>query len=476
MNYFNEKKLLETITKYAYDAMFITDSEGMTVFINDSYNRITGYSGPPQLGQKATYVKELGFLKNMIFDQVFKDHRPTSMLLEYCNNDRDILATAIPIFDDDGNYAGFVCNSRDMTELIELKNKLAFTKKKYAAARAELEKLNIDNDIQKNYIAKSQIMKKLVLLAEKIAKVNTTILITGESGVGKDNYAQLIHQFSSGGTTQPLIKISCGAIPATLLESELFGYKEGAFTGARKGGKPGAFELAEEGIIFLDEIGELPLDLQVKLLNVIQDREFYSLGGTTPTKMNARVIAATNKDLAKSVEDGEFRQDLYYRLNVIPIEIPPLRERREDILPLTLFFLSQLNEKYNFARTFDNNVIRSLEVYNWPGNIRELSNVVERLAVLSTTDIIDMEQFAELTDLDYHKIDLSYDRNLNLKDFLDQAECHRILQVLEQADSFQDAADKLAIDPSTLTRKIQKHGISTTRRDRAKYFHKTGTD
>ncbi|MDR3296237.1 MAG: sigma 54-interacting transcriptional regulator [Clostridiales Family XIII bacterium] len=469
---FDEKRLLDIMRKCVYDGLFITDKDGVTLFISDSYQRITGYNGAEHLGQKsATILKELGVLTDSIFEQVHHDHKPTSMMLDYLDNNKDVLATAIPIFDEDGEYMAFVCCLRDMTELSVLQEKLAKAKKKYISATAEIERLKAKKEIDKTFVAKSPSMIKLVLLAEKISGVNATVLIMGESGVGKDNYAKLIQHFSSGDKWQPFVKVSCGAIPSALLESELFGYKEGAFTGARKGGKPGAFELADTGIIFLDEVGELPLELQVKLLNVIQDREFLPLGGTVPMKMGARIIAATNKNLADAVRKGEFRQDLFYRLNVISVEIPPLRERTEDIFPLALHFLQSLNEKYKTSRIFDKAVLQKFETYAWPGNIRELNNVVERLMALSATDIIMLDQLEDYLQPDTQGFSMAQGKDMNLKDFLNRMEYERILYAHRHAKAFSEAAIQLGIDQSTLTRKMQKHKLSLRKQNNATYIH-----
>ena len=225
-------------------------------------------------------------------------------------------------------------------------------------------------------------MEDTIKLSLRIAAVNTTVLILGESGVGKGLIARFIHE-NSLRNKGPFIKINCGSIPESLLESELFGYETGAFTGAKREGKPGLVELAHKGTLLLDEIADLPLNLQVKLLQVIQERELTRIGGTKPIRIDIRIIASTNKDIRKMVKQGEFREDLYYRLNVIPITIPPLRERKEDIELLIDFFISHYNKKHNKSISLQEDVIEALLQYCWPGNVRELENLMERLVVTS---------------------------------------------------------------------------------------------
>ena len=206
---------------------------------------------------------------------------------------------------------------------------------------------------------------------QQVSETDIAVIITGESGVGKEVLANYIHSVSSR-RDKPYIKVNCGAIPPTLMESELFGYEKGAFTGAEKGGKPGIFELANNGTLFLDEIGEIPITLQPKFLRVLQENEFMRVGGTKPISVDVRVIAATNRDLLKEVELGNFRKDLYYRLNVVDIQIPPLRERRDDILPLSLSFLDKYNKKYRMDKSFSPEVMDVFMASKWDGNIREL--------------------------------------------------------------------------------------------------------
>ena len=240
-------------------------------------------------------------------------------------------------------------------------------------------------------IGSTPAMKQIFKMVHKIAPTDSTVLVTGETGVGKELIAKAIHS-SSHRQNNTFIKVNCTAIPETLLESELFGYERGAFTGAITS-KPGKFEIGHKGTVFLDEIGEIPLHLQTKLLNVLQDRAFERLGGIKTIRVDIRIIAATNIDLQAAVQSGKFRSDLFYRFNVVPILIPPLRERKDDLIPLTLFLLNKYAEKYNKKkRDISPEALAAFTNYSWPGNIRELENVLERMIVLSENDTLDINQ------------------------------------------------------------------------------------
>ena len=308
------------------------------------------------MNQYISFLKQNDILQSNVVERVYTTHKPMSNVLKY-GNQKEMLVTAIPVFDERGHFIACVGNIRDMDELNNLNNKLTFSRKTDTYSTGD-ESINLDF-LDNTYIYKSAKMQSIVKFAFKIAKFNSNVLITGESGVGKDVYARLINDLSNhfNKTNKPFVKISCGAIPEPLLESELFGYESGSFTGANKDGKIGSLETAKNGAIFLDEIGELPLALQAKLLNVLQDRKFYRIGGLKPIPLNARILAATNKNLEHALQDGRFREDLYYRLNVINIELPALRERRDDIIPLVDHFLHELNEEYNLNYSFDSKVL-----------------------------------------------------------------------------------------------------------------------
>ena len=293
--------------------------------------------------------------------------------------------------------------------------------------------------------------------AKKIADFSSTVLLYGESGVGKEVIAQAIHQLGRR-QAKPFLKLNCGAIPENLLESELFGYSKGSFTGADKNGKEGYFKQADGGILFLDEIGEMPIHLQVKLLRVLQEQEIIPIGSTAPIKVNVQIIAATNKKLEKMVEEGTFREDLFYRLNVIPIHIPPLRERTEDISLLAFHFLQQFNEKYERNYHLTPDAINVLEFYPWPGNVRELQNIIERLVVTAEHSSIDAEFVSQFLSMgfEHKKMRPVITRVIPLQEAVDYVEEQLILMAMNQYKTTTKAAKALGISQSSVSRKYQK--------------------
>ncbi len=311
---------------------------------------------------------------------------------------------------------------------------------------------------QNPVIAYSVEMGKVLQVASKVAQVTSTVMILGESGVGKEVVARFIHNASLR-RRGPFVTINCGAIPPNLLESELFGYEAGAFTGANRQGKPGMIETASSGTLFLDEISDLPLDLQVKLLQVIQERRLTRVGGIQPIEVDIRIIAATNRDLAKMVERGEFRADLFYRLNVVPIVIPPLRSRRDDIIPLIYHFLAKHNNTHRYNKTISRETREVLTQYSWPGNVRELENLIERLVVTVEGDEIGVE------DLPQHVKERDVNCNskvivegvIPLREAVEEVERQLIKHAQEEHETTYEIAEALGVNQSTVVRKLKKY-------------------
>jgi transcriptional regulator with PAS, ATPase and Fis domain len=307
-------------------------------------------------------------------------------------------------------------------------------------------------------------MKSLYEKADRLADVDSSILILGETGVGKDFLTTYIHTQSPRKDRGNLIKINCGAIPEHLIESELFGYEEGAFTGAQRGGKKGLFEEAGEGTIFLDEIGDMPYTLQVKLLNALNDKKFYRIGGNRAIEFKARIIAATNANLKELVKEKKFRSDLYYRLNVVTLYIPPLRERKEDILPLASNFLDYYNSKHRRNCYFTPECMESFLMYKWPGNIRELKNIIERMILISEDVTIDESLFREQVSQEPIQNEMTelFQKSKSRLPLKEQMEIHEkgiLERALSETETLKEAAERLKVDVSTIVRKKQKYNI-----------------
>lgn len=321
-----------------------------------------------------------------------------------------------------------------------------------------------EKTMMEDFVCRSKVMGQVLEEMMKVSRYDCNVIIFGDTGVGKEKAANII-QKNSTRKMQPFVKINCGAISPSLIESEFFGYEKGAFTGASAGGKKGYFELANNGVIFLDEIGELPLEMQAKLLRAIQDGEFYRVGGTSPVKTNVRIISATNKDLEKLVEEGSFRRDLYYRLNVVPIRIPSLAERTDDIPALVSHFLEKYGQKFGVKREIDDNAIEYLKQQQWPGNIRELENMVQRLIISSKGETITLmdvvkEKHGELFEyLPDEETDEVQQSEINLQKAVEEYECGLIKYAYEKYGSTRKAAKAIGISQTQMVRKKKKYNL-----------------
>ncbi|WP_096438799.1 sigma-54 interaction domain-containing protein [Alteribacter populi] len=360
---------------------------------------------------------------------------------------------------------GAVVSESDITSQIRLNKELYNASQKLFNLEKEVIKLMPTEDPFLNIRGNSSQLKQTVNKIKKAASTDTNILIYGESGVGKELFAKATHNIREG-EKSPFVAINCGAIPSTLFESEIFGYEKGAFSGAHQKGKKGKVELAKEGTLFLDEIGEMPLEMQVKILRLLQEKKFYPVGGTQEVEVDFRVVAATNRDLNELIKEGKFREDLYYRLNVVSIEIPPLRKRPEDIIELTHYFLHEISIKYNRPiHGISQNVMQSLLQHHWPGNIRELKNVVERLVVFSEDGEIKADDLPFETD-----VSKKHNRNItafteheqrSLSERLQEVEKEIILKELKKVNGNKlSCAKNLQITRVTLYNRLKKLGIN----------------
>ncbi len=451
--------ILNIIMEFASDGIFIVDKNSIIVGMTKAYERMSGIKREEIIGLPVATLLNMGLSKVPVLE-IIEEKKPLSDIITYSRTNKEILVTGIPILDEKGDLNYVVLCFRDLSELNALQKEISNSQKLIQQYKNELDVLKQDAP-HSDIIARNPKMKRVLELARRSAGVDSTVLILGESGVGKDLIARYIHQHSDRSIKGKYIKIDCSSIPETLLESELFGYEKGAFTGARETGKQGLFQMAEKGTLFLDEIGDLPIQLQMKLLNTLQDRKINPLGSLKSIDVDVRVLAATNKDLRALVESGSFRSDLFYRLNVIQIDIPPLRERKEEIIPLVFHFAKKICLKYGIEKDFSSEVLRLFENYEWPGNIRELINVVERSIVLSTNNTIQLQDIMELSPIFAKKTHppLSARKNKALKEALDQAERNLILDTLNEKKSLKLAAEELKIDISTLVRKKRKYKI-----------------
>ena len=449
---------LNAVFESSYDGLFITDGSGIVLKLNQSSERLNGHDMQDVIGKHIKDIVKEGYIDRSVTMEVLKRKTPLT-IMQRLRNGRHIIVTGTPVFDEDGNIDFVVTNERDITYLnlmkTQLQSDMGASEIAVSAPGGSMEERS-----ESTVVAVAEVTRQAVKAVEALAKFDTTLLLLGESGVGKSFFANHIHK-TSHRDKHRFVKINCGAIPENLMESELFGYKKGAFTGADSAGKAGLVQIANQGTLFLDEIGELSTNLQVKLLTLLEDKEIIPVGGTEPVKVDVRIIAATNSDLKKLVEEGRFRQDLYYRLNIVPLQIPPLRERREDIPALIQNFLFAFNRKHQVKKSISTELIDLLCAYHFRGNIRELQNIVERLIITSPGDEI------RIADLGHQNLLESLDQDHEARDHgeaplrqqVEEFERSLILEALERHGNKHRAAKALGIDPSTLGRKARKYLI-----------------
>ncbi|QZY56281.1 sigma-54-dependent Fis family transcriptional regulator [Crassaminicella profunda] len=449
-------KKLDAVIESSYDGIYITDGQANTMKINKAYERITGVKREEMLGSNMIELEKSGCISESATLRVLKTRKTTTIHQKF-RTGKNALVTSTPIFDKNGKISMVVTNVRDITELAKLKEQLEKNKELAQKYYSEIEEMRLQLLNTLHIVAEDEKMLETMRIAKRVAKVDTTVLLLGETGVGKEEAAKFIHKNSNRKRNQ-FIKINCGAIPMNLIESELFGYEKGAFTGANREGKVGLFEVANGGTLFLDEVGELPLDMQVKLLRALQEREIKRVGGTVSVKIDVRILAATNRDLEEMVKQKQFREDLYYRLNVVPINILPLRERRGDILPLVRYFLSELNERYHWDKEFSKDALGVLYEYDWPGNVRELKNIVERVFIMSSESKITFEDLPKKIVASNINRELVLGEGIvPLKDAVAKVEMELLDKAFEKYGNVRSAAKVLGIDASTFVRKRKKY-------------------
>jgi PAS domain S-box-containing protein len=456
-----EKVDLHAVVKTAFKSIWVTDGEGVTLRTSPEILKHVGQSESQVVGRKVSDLVKEGLFRPSATMEVLRSGRPERVVQETCTG-KKFMVLATPIFDSDSNIVRVVSAAQEITEVDMLRRQLKETEELLRRYQWELAGLRREWLKDSDYVVISKRMTDVWEMAQRVADVDTTVLILGESGVGKEVMATAIHRMSSRGKG-PFVKVNCGAIPENLLESELFGYEKGAFTGANKEGKAGIIEMAHKGTLFLDEVADLPKPLQVKLLHFLQEHEFTRIGGINPISVDTRVVAATNRDLEKMIWAGQFREDLFYRLNVVPLVVPPLRERKADIPALVQTFLARYEERYGRVRRVSQCAMDRLVDYMWPGNVRELENLIERLAVTTTDTVIDVGDLPEsVTDQTSASGEVSVHGVLPLREAVAVLESKMLRDAMEQEGSTRKAAKRLRVDQSTVVRKLQRYGIEPT--------------
>jgi PAS domain S-box-containing protein len=450
----------DAIIDSSSDGLFVCDNHATVIRVNPASERIHKIDADAIVGKNMNDLIKQGFIDRSAALEAIRKKTTVSLLQNKDN--RKLISTGTPVFDDSGELIRVVVSERDITEIDTLQRCLEEEQAIKGQLRNQLAELQQSLVRNQKIIARSPNVVKLLKQALKVSNADSSVLITGESGVGKGLVANLIHK-NSQRAEKPLIRINCGAIPESLIESELFGYEKGAFTGAQAGGKPGHLELADEGTLFLDEIAELPLPAQVKLLRFLEDGRVTRLGGTQPRRVDARVLAATHRDLKQMVDEGTFRHDLYYRLNVIPLFVPPVRDRKECLLPLLRYYVDYFARKIGSPKRLSHAAIEALMAYPFPGNVRELMNICERAVVMSEMEVIALE------DLPRDVVTPSGDAGdapsvqwppqMTLSQILQSVERALLLDTLRKCRSQSEIAAALGVSQPTVARRIKKYGL-----------------
>jgi PAS domain S-box-containing protein len=457
MKIFN-KNLLQPVLDALPDGVYITDGFGVTVSVNKAYEQITGLQRHRVLGKHMQSLVRDGYISNSVSLEVIREKQPITRVQTIKGN-RKIVVSGNPMFDENGTLEYVISSVRDVTALLRAKHaeeqleQILTVRKEYG--------IDVDVHTDKAGVLTGTNTRQCYKLAKKVAVTDVKILIQGETGTGKTLLAQFIHD-NSLRCAAPFISLNCAAMPEGLIEAELFGYTAGAFTGASSRGKEGLLDIANGGTLFLDEIGDLPLSLQAKLLKVIEENKFLPLGGTRFKNTNIRLITATHHDLKKAIADGKFREDLYYRLQIMPLDLPPLRKRQDEISPLLTHFLNHYAKRYNTEKILHPETLELLLHYKWPGNIRELMNLTERLALITEhSEIIPNDLPESIRPLVTHSEPYCLG---SLKQQVEDLERELISNAISLYGSTRAAATSLGINQSTLVKKRQN--FQSTNKDR----------
>ena len=441
------KDFFERIVESSHDEIFVCDKDGYMIYCNKAFESNYGIDREDMIGKTAMFLNEAGYSNQTPIPSVVK-HKKKVSIEQKTITGKTLIITATPVFDENGDIEFIVENSRDISELNSIKEKIKLYENTISSFNKSQSLIYNDTTI------KGSSMKSILEIAKNVAKTNVNVLLLGESGCGKTTLAKHIH-LNSKRARKPFITINCSTISPNLLESELFGYEGGAFTGANSKGKIGLVELANEGTLFLDEIGDIPKELQSKFLQLIQDKTFTSVGGVKTKKVDIRFISATNVDLINSINQKKFREDLYYRINVVELKIPPLRDRKEDLLELIFHFFKKYSNIFNLDKSMSTEVINVLLNYNYPGNMRELENIIQNILVTSSSDYIELHHLPKSV---LHHVDFVKDEeNNSLDNLMENYEKLLICKYYKNNPSSYKLAKALNISQSKASRLIRKY-------------------
>jgi PAS domain S-box-containing protein len=452
---------LHAIIDSSSDGLFVCDADANVIRVNPASERIHQRPAAEMVGRNMRDLIDEGFIDRSAALDASIEKKSVSQLQNLPGGGK-LISVATPVFDHSGELIRVVVSERDITEIDQLQRELEnqeAIKDQFRHQMLEMQQAELES---RRIIARSPNMIKALHQATKVASADSSVLILGESGVGKGVIADMIHH-NSRRSDHPLIKINCGAIPESLIEAELFGYEKGAFTGASPGGKPGQFELANEGILFLDEIAELPLSAQVKLLRFLEDGQITRLGSTEQRKVDVRVLAATHRDLEEMVEQGTFRLDLYYRLNVIPIHVPAVRERRDCLVPLIRHYIDYFAAINKIPKRLTRATLDALAGYAYPGNVRELMNICERLVVMSETELIDVAELpAQVVGSSQPGMpeDMEWPDSISLQEALETVERNLLARARDRYRNQAGIAAALGVNQSTIARKLKRYNLT----------------
>ena len=445
---------LDSIINSSYDGMLVVNKDLKIERVNSAYLKMVNLNEEQLSDLTLNELEDKKIIYPSAALLAFREKRNITIVQN--TNKKRLLTTATPVFSEDDEIIRVIVNARDIKELdMAVDNDYSRSAKIKLSIESKDDQFNDMSSI----VCKSEQMKRIIRIADKIGDTNSTVLISGDSGVGKEVIARYIHQCNEN--REDFVKINCGAIPERLLESELFGYETGAFSGARREGKPGLIEKANNGTLFLDEIGEMPLNMQVKLLQVIQEHKVTRIGGVEPISVDFRLITATNRNLKEMVESGNFREDLFYRLNVIPINVPPLTERPQDIIPLFEHYSELFNNQYDKEVQFDKSAQNVLLKYEWPGNVREMINLLERVIVTAEDQAVikgeDIKEQLNVNETNTQLEEIIVNDIMPLKEAVNEVEKKLISLAQKEGKSTYEIADMLGVNQSTIVRKMKKY-------------------